>query len=150
MHNREHFCLFFSSTFFLFLTLSYCCLSPYIYFSSPSLLLISNHHPINADPFQPHFILIIILIFVCLQSYILGIAMVSCGVWHTVAVAKDTHDVYTWGWNKFGQCGTRPRELDPSSSSGPVSGDYTNKVMIVSISSATLPFSCSIRRTANN
>lgn len=38
-----------------------------------------------------------------------GVLMVSCGVWHTVAVAKDTYDVYVWGWSKYGQCG-RPQE----------------------------------------
>ena len=131
MHSCEHSCLLFSSTFFLFLTLSYCCLSPYIYFSSPSLLLISNHHPINAYPSLPLCILIIILISTCLPFYILGIAMVSCGVWHTVAVAKDTHDVYTWGWNKFGQCGARPRGQDPSSSSSrTVSGENVTVVQI--------------------
>jgi hypothetical protein len=35
-----------------------------------------------------------------------GIALVACGIWHTVAVAADTNDVYSWGWNKYGQCGT--------------------------------------------
>ena len=34
-----------------------------------------------------------------------GISLVACGVWHTVAVASDTYDVYSWGWNKYGQCG---------------------------------------------
>ena len=34
-----------------------------------------------------------------------GVLTVSCGVWHTVAVAKDTSDVYLWGWCRFGQGG---------------------------------------------
>ena len=34
-----------------------------------------------------------------------GVSLVACGVWHTVAVASDTHDVFCWGWNKYGQCG---------------------------------------------
>jgi alpha-tubulin suppressor-like RCC1 family protein len=40
-----------------------------------------------------------------------GVLMVSCGVWHTVAVAKDTYDVYVWGWSKFGQCGRSREEV---------------------------------------
>lgn len=34
-----------------------------------------------------------------------GVLLVRCGVWHTVAVARDSFDVYVWGWTKFGQSG---------------------------------------------
>ena len=34
-----------------------------------------------------------------------GVKLSSCGVWHTVAVMKETNDVYAWGWAKFGQFG---------------------------------------------
>lgn len=34
-----------------------------------------------------------------------GVKLSSCGVWHTVAVLKETNDVYAWGWAKFGQFG---------------------------------------------
>jgi alpha-tubulin suppressor-like RCC1 family protein len=34
-----------------------------------------------------------------------GVKLLSCGVWHTVAVLKETNDVYAWGWAKFGQFG---------------------------------------------
>lgn len=47
-----------------------------------------------------------------------GMSQVCCGTWHTVAHAKDTQDIYVWGWNKFGQAGgvaeemiTQPRRL---------------------------------------
>lgn len=38
----------------------------------------------------------------------LGIAMVACSTWHTIAVAVGTNDVFGWGWNKFGQIGPHP------------------------------------------
>jgi alpha-tubulin suppressor-like RCC1 family protein len=34
-----------------------------------------------------------------------GVQLSSCGVWHTIAVLKETGDVYGWGWSKFGQFG---------------------------------------------
>jgi hypothetical protein len=34
-----------------------------------------------------------------------GLSLVSCGQWHTIAVAAGCNDVYGWGWNKFGQFG---------------------------------------------
>jgi alpha-tubulin suppressor-like RCC1 family protein len=43
-----------------------------------------------------------------------GIKAVACGSWHAVAVAADTNDVYTWGWNKFGQCGGGMKYYDRS------------------------------------
>lgn len=36
-----------------------------------------------------------------------GVASVSCGTWHSVAVV-DGGDIYGWGWNKFGQLGLCP------------------------------------------
>jgi alpha-tubulin suppressor-like RCC1 family protein len=49
-----------------------------------------------------------------------GVKLVSCGTWHAVAVAADTNDVYSWGWNKFGQCGTADQNVgaDPHSRGG--------------------------------
>ena len=35
----------------------------------------------------------------------LGIKLVACGEWHTIAVSNGANDVYGWGWNKFGQLG---------------------------------------------
>lgn len=32
-----------------------------------------------------------------------GIAFIACGTWHMVAVAAGSGDVYSWGWNKYGQ-----------------------------------------------
>ena len=56
--------------------------------------------------------------------------MVACGVWHTATVACDTFDVYTWGWNKFGQCGarTRPPGAFPTTIHGKY--DVTKKIWI--------------------
>ncbi len=34
-----------------------------------------------------------------------GVSSCACGVWHTIAVVKETFDVYGWGWSKFGQLG---------------------------------------------
>lgn len=34
-----------------------------------------------------------------------GVRAVGCGLWHSVAVAADTCDVYGWGWNNCGQLG---------------------------------------------
>lgn len=36
----------------------------------------------------------------------MGIKLVECGTWHTIAVAKGSNDVFGMGWNKFGQLGT--------------------------------------------
>ncbi len=36
----------------------------------------------------------------------MGIKLVGCGTWHTIAVAKGSNDVFGMGWNKFGQLGT--------------------------------------------
>lgn len=35
-----------------------------------------------------------------------GLDRVSCGLWHTVVIAKGSLDIFGFGWNKFGQlCG---------------------------------------------
>lgn len=34
----------------------------------------------------------------------LGIEKVSCSIWHTLVLTSGVHDVYSWGWNNFGQC----------------------------------------------
>lgn len=36
-----------------------------------------------------------------------GISKVGCGMWHSIAVAEGTGDVFGWGWNNFGQLGPR-------------------------------------------
>lgn len=36
-----------------------------------------------------------------------GILKMSIGNWHMAAIARGTHDIYGWGWNKYGQLGDR-------------------------------------------
>lgn len=46
-----------------------------------------------------------------------GLKLVACGWWHMVCVAADTNDVFTWGWNKFGQNGSTSMERGGEKSS---------------------------------
>ena len=73
--------------------------------------------------------------------------MVACGVWHTATVACDTFDVYTWGWNKFGQCGarTRPPGTLPTTIHGKY--DITKKIRIeINIRIEIVIGKCDIRK----
>lgn len=40
-----------------------------------------------------------------------GVESVSCGFWHTFVVSSGVRDVYSWGWNKFGQVSDSASEL---------------------------------------
>lgn len=45
-----------------------------------------------------------------------------------MAIASDTHDVYAWGWNKFGQCGASPGVNGPHGVKVPSEVDITGGV----------------------
>eukprot|EP01041_Mallomonas_annulata_P002440 gene2440-4732_t len=40
-----------------------------------------------------------------------SLSLCCCATWHTVALVRDTQDVYVWGWNKFGQAGGSVEEM---------------------------------------
>ena len=40
-----------------------------------------------------------------------GVSYCCCGTWHTVALARDSRDVFAWGWSKFGQAGGPQEEV---------------------------------------
>jgi len=42
----------------------------------------------------------------------LRMSQVSCGGWHC-AVVSEEGDLYTWGWNKFGQLGVTNEPQEP-------------------------------------
>lgn len=48
----------------------------------------------------------------CADGRFSGLRAIACGGWHCAALST-TGEVYTWGWNRFGQLGCGDRNLSP-------------------------------------